>query len=83
MAPLLWWRPTAATFVVAINRVDVVHLVVDLDDVDLDVDFVDVDLDVALCCGCCPVGSLDLEKSCFGVLFDFLQVTKLLLFAGI
>ena len=50
-APLLWWRPTAATFVVAIvamTRVDVVDLVVDLVDVDLDVDLVDVDLDVDL-----------------------------------
>ena len=44
-APLLWWRPTAATFVVAMNRVDVVELVVDLVDVDLDVGLVDVDLD--------------------------------------
>ena len=43
-APLLWWRPKAATFVVAMNRVDVVDLVVDLVDVDLDVDLVDVDL---------------------------------------
>ena len=37
--------PTAATFVVAMNRVDVVDLVVDLVDlvdVDLDVDLVDV-----------------------------------------
>ena len=34
-------RPTAATFVVAMNRVDVVELVVDLV-----VDLVDVDLDV-------------------------------------
>ena len=32
-------------FVVAMNRVDVVDLVVDLIDVDLDVDHVDVDLD--------------------------------------
>ena len=40
----MWWRPTAATFVVAMNRVDVVALVVDLVDVDLDVDLVDVDL---------------------------------------
>ena len=78
-APLLWWRPTAATFVVAIvamNRVDVVDLVVDLVDVDLDVDLVDVDLDVDLVdvdldvvpfCGCCPAGGLDLEKSSFFV----------------
>ena len=44
-ALLLWWRPTAATFVVAMNRVDVVDLVVDLVDLDLDVDLVDVDLD--------------------------------------
>ena len=49
MAPLLWWRPTAATVVVAMNRVDVVVLVVDL--VDLDVDLVDVDLAVSLCDG--------------------------------
>ena len=47
-APLLWWRPKAATFVVAMNRVDVVDLVVDLVDVDLDVGLVDVDLDVDL-----------------------------------
>ena len=33
-----------ATFVLAMNRVDVVDLVVDLVDVDLDVDLVDVDL---------------------------------------
>ena len=46
VAPLLWGRPTAATFVVAMNRVDVVDLVVDLVDVDLDVDLFDVDLDV-------------------------------------
>ena len=32
--------------IVAMNRVDVVDLVVDLVDVDLDVDLVDVDLDV-------------------------------------
>ena len=37
---------TAATFVVAVNRVDVVELVVDLVDVDLDGGLVDVDLDV-------------------------------------
>ena len=44
-APLLWWRAAGrATFVVAMNRVDVVDLVVDLVDVDLDVDLVDVDL---------------------------------------
>ena len=36
------------SFVVAMNRVDVVELVVDLVDVDLDVDLVDVDLDVDL-----------------------------------
>ena len=49
--PLLWWRPTAATFVVDMNRVDVVDLVVDLVDLDLDVDLVDVDLAVSLCDG--------------------------------
>ena len=36
------------SFVVAMNRVDVVDLVVDLVDVDLDVDLVDVDLEVDL-----------------------------------
>ena len=36
------------SFVVAMNRVDVVELVVDLVDVDLDVGLVDVDLDVDL-----------------------------------
>ena len=37
-------RGAAAEVVVAMNRVDVVDLVVDLVDVDLDVDLVDVDL---------------------------------------
>ena len=36
---------SVVSFVVAMNRVDVVDLVVDLVDVDLDVDLVDVDLD--------------------------------------
>ena len=36
--------------IVAMNRVDVVDLVVDLVDVDLDVDLVDVDLDVVPFC---------------------------------
>ena len=80
--------------IVAMNRVDVVDLVVDLVDVDLDVDLLDVDLDVDLVdvdldvdlvdvdldvvpfCGCCPAGGLDLEKSSFCVLFNFLQVAK-------
>ena len=39
---------SAVTFVKAMNRVDVVELVVDLVDVDLDVGLVDVDLDVDL-----------------------------------
>ena len=43
-----WGGQGRATFVVAMNRVDVVDLVVDLVDVDLDVDLVDVDLDVDL-----------------------------------
>ena len=47
------------SFVVAMKRVDVVDLVVDLVDVDLDVDLVDVDLDVVPFCGCCPEGGLD------------------------
>ena len=36
--------------IVAMNRIDVVDLVVDLVDVDLDVDLVDVDLDVVPFC---------------------------------
>ena len=36
---------------VAVNRADVVDLVVDLVDLDLDVDLVDVDLAVSLCDG--------------------------------
>ena len=39
---------SVVSFVVAMNRVDVVDLDVDLVDVDLDVDLVDVDLDVDL-----------------------------------
>ena len=39
------------SFVVDMNRVDVVELVVDLVDLDLDVDLVDVDLAVSLCDG--------------------------------
>ena len=39
---------SVVSFVVAMNRVDVVDLVVDLVDVDLDVDLVDVDLEVDL-----------------------------------
>ena len=39
---------SVVSFVVAMNRVDVVDLVVDLVDVDLDIDLVDVDLDVDL-----------------------------------
>ena len=38
------------SFVVAMNKVDVVDLVLDLVDVDLDVDLVDVDLDVVPFC---------------------------------
>ena len=39
---------SVVSFVLAMNRVDVVDLVADLVDVDLDVDLVDVDLDVDL-----------------------------------
>ena len=42
---------SVVSFVVAMNRVDVVELVVDLVDLDLDVDLVDVDLAVSLCDG--------------------------------
>ena len=48
------------SFVVAMNRVDVVHLVVDLVDVDLDIDLVDVDLDVDLV----DVGLVDVVPGC-------------------
>ncbi len=44
-APLLWWRGRRPRHLCsAMNRVDVVDLVVDLVDVDLDIDLVDVDL---------------------------------------
>ena len=42
---------SVVSFVVAMNRADVVDLVVDLVDVDLDVDLVHVDLAVSLCDG--------------------------------
>ena len=57
---------TAATFVVAtvaMNRVDVVDLVVDLVDVGLDIDLVDVDLDVDLV----DVGLVDVVPAVFSV----------------
>ena len=82
---------SVVSFVVAMNRVDVVDLVVDLVgvdldvdlvDVDLDVDLVDVDLDVVPFCGCCPAGGLDLEKSSFFVLFNVLPAAKLAYFLG-
>ena len=38
------WQLFCVSFVAAMNRVDVVNLVIDLVDLDLDVDFVDVDL---------------------------------------
>ena len=50
------------SFVVAMNRVDVVDLVVDLVDVDLDIDLVDVDLDVDLV----DVGLVDVVLGCIG-----------------
>ena len=51
------------SFVVAMNRVDVVDLVVDLVDVDLDIDLVDVDLDVDLV----DVGLVDIVPAVFSV----------------
>ena len=51
------------SFVVAMNRVDVVDLVVDLVDVDLDIDLVDVDLDVDLV----DVGLVDVVLAVFSV----------------
>ena len=47
----------------AMNRVDVVDLVVDLVDVDLDIDLVDVDLDVDLV----DVGLVDVVPAVFSV----------------
>ena len=51
------------SFVVAMNRVDVVDLVVDLVDVDLDIDLVDVDLDADLV----DVGLVDVVPAAFSV----------------
>ena len=52
---------SVVSFVVAMNRVDVVDLVVDLVDVDLDIDLVDVDLDVDLV----DVGLVDVVPAVF------------------
>ena len=84
-APLLWWRPTAATFAVAMNRLDVVDLDVDLVDVELDVDLVDVDLDVDLVDVDLVDVDLDVEVSNFRI-FDFssfriFEFSKLIVFA--
>ena len=46
--PRPYGTSSVVSFVVAMNRVDVVDLVVDLVDVNLDIDLVDVDLDVDL-----------------------------------
>ena len=54
---------SVVSFVVAMSRVDVVELVVDLVDVDLDVGLVDVDLDVDLV-------DVDLDVDLVGVDFD-------------
>ena len=54
---------SVVSFVVAMNRVDVVDLVVDLVDVDLDIDLVDVDLDVDLV----DVGLVDVVLAVFSV----------------
>ena len=51
------------TFVVAMNRVDVDDLVVDLVDIDLDIDLVDVDLDADLV----DVGLVDVVLAVFSV----------------
>ena len=61
---------SVVSFVVAMNRVDVVELVVDLVDVDLDVDLVDVDLDVDL-----VDVDLELEVSNFRI-FEFSNFRK-------
>ena len=53
------------SFVVAMNRVDVVDLVVDLVDVDLDVDLVDVDLEVDL------VDVVSLSSGCIFIFWPF------------
>ena len=50
------------SFVAAMNRVDVVDLVVGLVDVDLDIGLVDVDLDVDLVDG----GLVDVVPGCIG-----------------
>ena len=59
---------SVVSFVVAMNRVDVVDLVVDLVDVDLDVDLVGVDLDVEL-----VDVDLELEVSNF-LFFEILNI---------
>ena len=66
---------SVVSFVVAMNRVDVVDLVVDLVDVDLDIDLVDVDLDVDLL----DVGLVDVVR-CSGCIFGFWPLAVFVLF---
>ena len=63
--PRLYGQGTSSvvSFVVAMNRVDVVELVVDLVDVNLDIDLVDVDLDADLV----DVGLVDVVPAAFSV----------------
>ena len=70
---------SVVSFVAAMDRVDVLELVVDLVDLDLDVDLVDVDLAVLLCDG--PRSVLFsfglVAPTCFGFLFELLKTLKL------
>ena len=60
------------SFVVAMNRVYVIKLVVDLVDVDLDVGLVDVDLDVDLVDIDLDVDLVDVDLLCFCPLAVFI-----------
>ena len=67
---------SVVSFVAAMNRVDVVELVVDLVDVDLDVGLVDVDLDVNLV-------DVDLDVDLVDVDLVVFQSSSCFLFVGL
>ena len=65
---------SVVSFVVAMNRVDVVDLVVDLVEVDFDVDLVDVDLDFDLVDADLDVDRVDVDLAVDLVEVDLVDV---------
>ena len=71
---------SVVSFVAAMNREDVVDLVVDLVDVDLDVDLVDVDLEVDLVDVDLEVDLVDVVSLSSGCIFNFWHLDVFLVF---